>query len=178
MRQELRIIGGDFRGKKINFLNREGLRPTPSRVRETLFNWLMTDIKGANCLDCYAGSGALGFEALSRGAKSVTFLEKNKCNYHELQKNSQSFNVPLAINIIHTDAIEFLKNSRKQFQIIFLDPPFSSNLIEKSLELIKKNQLLADEGKIYIESSDKIDNNNFKLIQHKKAGSVFYSLYC
>ena len=116
----VRIIGGLYRGKKIHVPELEGLRPTPNRVRETLFNWLMNDIRGARCLDAFAGSGALGLEAYSRGAAEVIFLESSHCAHGALQKNIALFKNPTLI-LKKTDALSYLESAKEPFDIIFLD---------------------------------------------------------
>lgn len=177
MKQTLRIIGGQFRGKKFVFPDLEGLRPTPDRVRETLFNWLMNTIRGARCLDAFAGSGALGFEAFSRGAKKVCFIEKTAIACQQLQKNLQAFN-STALELFKTDACDFLTHCKEEFDIIFLDPPFAKNLLPVCLDQIAKNNILAPEGLIYLESGEMplLDPLLWQTIHLKKAGQVYYGL--
>lgn len=192
MSQEVRIIGGQYRGKKISFPNAKILRPTPDRVRETLFNWLMHDIRNARCLDAFAGSGALGLEAFSRGAKEVIFIEENKSIFLHLQKTIASFNCS-QLRVIHGSALAFI-NSFQQFDIkaqtvddlesatfpfdiIFLDPPFHSTLLSSCLNQFTQTQLSAD-TLIYIESGPDfvLDTHSWQVIKHKKAGAVYYRL--
>jgi 16S rRNA (guanine966-N2)-methyltransferase len=178
MKQEIRIIGGQYRGKKLHFPAVEGLRPTPNRIRETLFNWLMHDIKGARCLDAFAGSGALGFEAFSRGASQVVFLE-NSCKVHtHLEKIIRSFNNSI-LKLIQTDTREYLQTSKEHFDIIFLDPPFALNYLPQCIEYLSKNNLLVSGGLIYVESATEINLNElqWQQIKLKKAGQVFYGLF-
>lgn len=178
MKQTIRIIGGQFRGKKLQFPAIEGLRPTPDRVRETLFNWLMHDIRGARCLDAFAGSGALGFEAYSRGAANVTLLETDASAYANLHKLVLSFNSP-KLTVKKTDAQEFLKQSTRQFNIIFLDPPFAKNYLPQCLETLAHSEVLISGGLLYLESADEItmDEGIWQQIKLKKAGQVVYGLY-
>lgn len=178
MKQVIRIIGGRFRGKKIHFPSIEGLRPTPDRVRETLFNWLMNDIKEARCLDVFSGSGALGFEAFSRGAARVVFLEQSSTAHAQLQKNINLFHDSNLI-LKKTDALLYLNHCQEQFDVIFLDPPFAKNAIPLCLELIAKNNLLPAGGLLYTESSTLInaDDTLWEKIKDKKAGQVFYGLF-
>ena len=178
MMQTVQIIGGLYRGKKIHFPLVPGLRPTPSRVRETVFNWLMHDIRGAACLDAFAGSGMLGFEALSRGASQVTLLEKNPFAYAVLRKSASSFNSP-CLTVKKMDACDFLKSSRMRFDIIFLDPPFADNYLPQCLMLLVSFGLLKTGGWLYMESSGDvvIDATYWDNIKLKKSGQVTYGLW-
>lgn len=145
----IRIIGGDWRGRKLEVLNEDGLRPTGDRTRETLFNWLQFEIAGKRCLDLFAGTGALGLEALSRGAGEVVFIEKSARVAKKLNDNlavlkSQS-------TVVNADALDFLPKETSQFDLIFIDPPFHKDLASKALMLIDQQDLLAEQGKIYLE---------------------------
>ncbi len=174
----LRIIGGQFRGKKLQFPAIEGLRPTPDRIRETLFNWLMNDIHDAHCLDAFAGSGALGFEAFSRGAGQVTLLEQDATAYGNLLKLATSFHSP-KLGVKKIDALEFLRSTSVQFNIIFLDPPFAKNYLPQCLEIIAAADLLMDNGLVYLESPEEVVTNPslWEPIKLKRAGRVVYGLY-
>lgn len=178
MNQTIRIIGGRFRGKKLHFPTIEGLRPTPDRVRETLFNWLMHDIHEARCLDAFAGSGALGLEAFSRGAASVTLLEYDPKAYANLLKQASSFNSS-SLTIRKTDACQFLQQTKESFDIIFLDPPFAKNYIPICLSSLARSNVLVNDGLLYIESPSEvdIDPSIWQKIKQKMAGQVVYSLY-
>lgn len=178
MKDTVRIIGGHYRGKKISFPAHAPLRPTSSRVRETLFNWLMHNIRKAHCLDAFAGSGALGFEAFSRGAASVTFVETEMLVYQAIKNNALNFNSELLIPI-HDDTLHFLKTTPATYDIIFLDPPFDSNLITLCTEIIMQRELLSEEGLLYIESANPpvLDAHTWHCLNLKKAGQVFYGLY-
>lgn len=178
MKQTIRIIGGLYRGKKLHFPAIEGLRPTPDRVRETLFNWLMNDIKEARCLDAFAGSGALGLEAFSRGAAEVTFVEYAREAHANLQKIITAFNDP-RLKLIKADTRIYLQQNTKPFDIIFLDPPFAHNYLPQCLDEIIKNKLLAKGGIVYIESPMELtlDELSWRQIKSKQAGQVLYSLY-
>lgn len=146
---KIRIIGGNWRGRKLTVPNINGLRPTPDRLRETLFNWLMPYINGATCLDLFAGSGALGFESVSRGAQRAVLIEQNLLAVHCLQQQLRHF--PLApIDIIHQDALKFLNQSPTPFNLVFLDPPFYQNLLTPSLALLQQGWL-APHALIYVE---------------------------
>lgn len=178
MKQEIRIIGGQYRGKKLHFPNVEGLRPTPDRVRETLFNWLMHEIRDARCLDAFAGSGALGFEAFSRGASQVVFVEQSVPAHTNLQKIINSFESP-SLKLIKMDARQYLQTSKEQFDIIFLDPPFAQNYLPSCIADLAKTNLLAQGGLIYLESATaiEIDENQWRQVKSKKAGQVLYGLF-
>ncbi|KGP62787.1 DNA methyltransferase [Legionella norrlandica] len=178
MKQEIRIIGGLYRGKKIHFPEAKGLRPTPDRVRETLFNWLMNDIKNACCLDAFSGSGALGLEAFSRGASQVFFVEHSPKVHANLQKIIHQFNNP-NLKLIKADTLNYLKQSNEQFDIIFLDPPYALNYVPQCLDYIVQNNLLIRGGLIYIESSTPIEvkTEHWKQLKLKQAGQVIYGLF-
>ena len=127
MQNKLSIIGGNWRSRKISFEDAEGLRPTPARVRETLFNWLQYDIIGSRCLDLYAGSGALSFEAASRGAKSVVQVENNPVACRCLKTNALALKAE-QIKVVQMDAFRYLAGDAQAFDIVFVDPPFNLNL--------------------------------------------------
>jgi 16S rRNA (guanine966-N2)-methyltransferase len=137
--QQLRIIGGDWRSRRIQFADAPGLRPTMDKVRETVFNWLQWDIEGKLILDCFAGSGALGYEALSRGAKEVTFLEFNASAVRCIRESLSAFNAGNA-QVHQTDAIAWLAQYSRleQFDVIFLDPPFGRDLLKPAVEIIAR----------------------------------------
>lgn len=178
MKSCVRIIGGLYRGKKIPFPELDGLRPTPDRIKETLFNWLMNDIRGARCLDAFAGSGALGFEALSRGAAFVTMCELSPVACNTLKCTAQTFNRPELI-ILNSDARHCLKNSKEPWDIIFLDPPFKENYLAEFLSIITTENCLSKDGLLYIESPTEIllDETRWHRRKFKKAGQVFYALF-
>lgn len=183
----IRIIAGTHRGRKLPVLMAEGLRPTTDRVKETVFNWLSPYIQDSLCLDCFAGSGGLGFEAASRGAKSVTFLEFNKAAAEQLKQNKQLLKID-GVNIVHTDALSFLKsfdqNNNQAFDLVFLDPPFRKQFVAKSAELLNQGWL-AENAIIYVEmesdnaasQNDEQLPNNWQLLKEKIAGQVAYRLY-
>ncbi|CAM2918018.1 16S rRNA (guanine(966)-N(2))-methyltransferase RsmD [Legionella worsleiensis] len=178
MKHSIRIIGGQFRGKKIQFPEVEGLRPTPDRVRETLFNWLMMDIKEARCLDAFAGSGALGLEAFSRGAAKVVFVEQSPIAHASLRQTLSQLNHP-SLKLIKTDALSYLNQCTEQFDVIFLDPPFAKNYIPQCMELIRQKQLLPPGGLVYIESSTatELDEQYWHQVKLKQAGQVIFGLF-
>lgn len=130
--------------------NADGLRPSTDRIRETLFNWLMHDIIDASVLDMFAGSGVLGIEALSRGAKEATFIENNKQTHEALKTNLATFRVSNA-RLIHGDAISQLSAMDTQFSLVFIDPPYNTGLVDKALEALTINKILSDGALIYVE---------------------------
>ena len=188
----LRIIGGDWRSRKLSFVDAEGLRPTPDRIRETLFNWLQGYIHGANCLDLFAGSGILGLEALSRGAVQVDFVEMNKAAAKQLESNLDLLKSNSKVH--HQDALDYLQGhlqnyllnyksakkvgGGKNYSIIFLDPPYRKNLLEKALKILcdKKNGLANENTLFYIEhESEEIfdwDEYGLKVLKEASAGQV------
>ena len=154
---EVRIIGGDWRGRKLPVLNAEGLRPTSDRVRETLFNWLQFEIPGAKCLDVFAGSGALSFEALSRGAKQATLLELGSANATQLKQNLQTLNVSNA-SVEQVDSLQWLAQMAKEpFDMVFLDPPFHKEFMQNAVDLLFNNGYLSDQAWLYLEQEKQID---------------------
>lgn len=180
----LQIIAGKYRGRKLPFSDVFGLRPTPNKVRETLFNWLQFELPNKTCLDLFAGSGALSFEAISRGAKSVVCVEKNPIAFQNLTKNKQHLNLK-KLEIIQQDALIFLSNpSPYCFDFVFIDPPFKQNLIKKTLKTLMQTNFVTSGSKIYIESEFEILTNAIAKyfpytinISHKKqAGQVHYCL--
>ena len=169
---KIRIIAGQWRGRKLDVMDAEGLRPTPDRIRETLFNWLQTLIPAANCLDLYAGTGALAFEALSREAMSVVMIENNPSLVKQLQNQATTLKSDRH-EINQPDALAWLKNNDKTFDIIFLDPPFNKGLVEKSLQIIKDKQLLNANGRVYVEAErSSILPEGWQVIKEKHAGQV------
>ena len=154
VQNQIRIIGGRCRGRKIPVLRAQSLRPTMDRARETLFNWLMHDIADARCLDVFAGSGALGFESLSRGAKCAVLLEKSSSVFHQLQQSCDLLGFDTSCRVKHRDATKWLaRPSREPFDIIFIDPPFQyPQMITKTLYFIAEFQWILPDGLVYIEA--------------------------
>lgn len=177
---QIRIIGGQWRGRKLPVPDSAGLRPTTDRVRETLFNWLAPDIQGARCLDCFAGSGALGLEALSRHAASATLLELERPVAQQLEKNLATLGAANA-RVINTNTLQFLAQAGEPHQLAFIDPPFRKGLLEETLTRLETRGWLADEALIYVESE--VENGvppvpvNWQLHREKIAGQVAYRLY-
>ncbi|OBX12071.1 16S rRNA methyltransferase [Gallibacterium salpingitidis] len=179
---EVRIIAGLWRGRKLPVLLSQGLRPTSDRVRETLFNWLMNDIVAANCLDCFAGSGALGFEALSRQAAKVVMLEKSPVVAKQLKQNLQQLKTQNG-EIICIDTLTYLAQHQPEqpFNIVFLDPPFHQDLLNTTLTLLETHHWLADDALIYLESEKTLQDiaipTNWHLLKEKFTQQVAYRLY-
>ena len=174
---EVRVIAGLWRGRKLPVLNAEGLRPTTDRVKETLFNWLMMDVANARCLDCFAGSGSLGIEALSRQAQAVFFLEKFATAAQQLKKNLASLKTDNG-TVINTDTLAYLaqKNNENPFDIIFIDPPFHYQFVPQILPLLQQNNWLAENALIYVETEKNHPPlplaENWQIIKEKSAGMV------
>ena len=181
---QVRIIAGQCRGRRINFPAVVGLRPTGDRLRETLFNWLTADLKGARCLDLFAGSGALGLEAASRGAGEVILLELNNTAARALGDNIDLLGLK-STTVVNTDALNWLQQNAsdsKPFDIIFLDPPFDSTLLADTIAaLTQQSALLAQDAMIYIEAPARqtLDfmPDSWRLHRHKTAGDVTCYLY-
>lgn len=146
---QVRITGGEFRGRKLHFPNAEHLRPTPDMVREKLFNWLGQDLTGWKVLDLFAGSGALGFESLSRHAKQVTFCELNPIVVRYLNKSKTALSVGDRVNIIHQDGLLFLSKQTDKFDLILLDPPFEWQCWNNLFDLLQDK--LSIDGWLYME---------------------------
>lgn len=180
MKNKLTIIAGEWRSRQLTFEDVPGLRPTPARVRETLFNWLQHDVIASKCLDLYAGSGSLGFEARSRGAKSVVMVENNPQACRLIKENIVKLSAQ-QIKIMHMDAFKFLAGNSTQFNLVFLDPPFEKGLAQQSCQWLEDKNWLAPSAKIYIEVENKLPLNdmpsNWQCLKNKKAGEVAYYLF-
>lgn len=175
----IRIIAGKHRGRKLPVLMADGLRPTTDRVKETLFNWLIPYIQDSRCLDCFAGAGSLGFEAVSRGAKEVTMFELNKAAAKQLKANAQLLKIDNA-EICQGDTLALLGQTPTPHDIVFVDPPFRQGLTEKTLSILLKGWL-ADKAIVYVETESERPltdvPNNWQLLKEKVAGQVAYRLY-
>lgn len=178
MKQTIRIIGGQYRGKKIHFPSIEHLRPTPDRVRETLFNWLMHDIQQARCLDAFAGSGALGFEAVSRGAKQVVMIEQATAVVANLKQIAKTFPTT-ALSIVEGDARQYLQTTQDIFDIIFFDPPFTKPQLLEVIPFLSSSPVLRLDGLLYLETPAEIPlaTESWEKVKLKHAGQVTYALY-
>jgi len=174
---QVRIIGGDWRGQKLHFPSIEGLRPTPDRVRETLFNWLSPHIAGAHCLDLYAGSGALGFEALSRGARSCYFIDNNKQVQAALGSSVQALNCQDRATVMLADSGSAITLDHS-IDLVFLDPPFASHLLPDTLDWLLKSARIHQDSLIYIEApkGHELPDCNLSVIKEKAAGEVISRL--
>jgi 16S rRNA (guanine966-N2)-methyltransferase len=181
---KIRIIAGKYKGRKLPVVMAEGLRPTTDRVKETVFNWLMPYIAQANCLDCFAGSGGLGFEALSRGADQVTLVELNRGAAKQLLENKKLLQAD-NLTVINSDALTFIKEGafkaeqHQPYDLVFLDPPFRQQLVEQAA-LLLNNFGLADQAIIYVEMEAESTQQlpeNWQLLKEKVAGQVVYQLY-
>ncbi len=176
---KIRIIGGLWRSRRLVVPAAEGLRPTPDRVRETLFNWLTPHLAGARCLDLFAGTGALCLEALSRGAGEVVMVERSAPVADMLRRNLEVLEAHGA-QVVCTDATEFLARPHQPFDIVFLDPPFRSDLIARCSMLLAERHWVKPGGLIYIEAPRRMEPlpipAAWELIRSKKAGEVGYHL--
>lgn len=176
----LRIIAGAWRGRRFRFPAEANIRPTPDRVRETLFNWLRDGVTGARCLDLCAGSGALGLEALSRGAARVHFVESDATAVRELRARLEEWGASGG-SVERMDALRYLRSKPEAFDIVFLDPPFTAGLLRSAAQLLEDREWLAPAALIYVESSARIElpelPQTWQLARAKRAGEVRYHLY-
>ena len=175
---QVRINAGVWRSRLLKFPDVEGLRPTPERVRITVFNWLGQDLTGKTCLDLFAGTGAFGFEALSRNAKSVTMIENSRTAYNALLQNQIMLKAENC-QILQQDALLFLAQNKQmptqKYDIIFCDPPYNKNWLDKLLPVL--NQQLSKDGMLYVEAEFKIQSSdNWQVSKQDKAGNVYYHL--
>ena len=169
----LRIVGGKFRSRRLRVPARPGLRPTPDRVRETLFNWLGQDLSGLACLDLFAGSGALGFEAASRGAARVVLVERDRAALAALEQSRSALGVA-EVEIVAGDALKYLVSTRERFDVVFLDPPFRQNVLPALLGKLAPR--LGPRARIYIESESPIEAGGWQELKRSRAGQVSYQL--
>jgi 16S rRNA (guanine966-N2)-methyltransferase len=173
----LRIIGGNWRGRRLEFPSSPNLRPTGDRIRETLFNWLAAEVGGSRCLDLFAGSGALGLEALSRGARHCTFLETSSAAIEGINAHLSLLNAVDRGRVINTNALSWRDDP---FDIVFVDPPFSENLAIDSLRHLINNQLLTDSALVYLEVASTASLEDLppalSIIRDKQSGAVRYLL--
>ena len=173
-RNRVRIIGGAWRSRLISFPSRQDLRPTPDRVRETLFNWLGQDLTGKTCLDLFAGSGALGFEAASRGARRVVMVERDAQTVRALGASRDALQAA-AVELKRADALEFLRDGADVYDVVFLDPPFRAELWPRLAPLLPRH--LAPEALVYYESAIRPDlAPDWVVHRQGQAGQVRYQL--
>ena len=171
---EVRIVGGAWRSRRIHFTPRADLRPTPDRVRETLFNWLGQDLTGLACLDLFAGSGALGFEAASRGAKRVVMVERDRVAYASLQRNRELL-AARQVELVRGDALEFLRVDGGQYDVIFLDPPFSASYREELVAALPRR--MSAGAWVYYEAGSRIEwPVDWTVRKESRAGQVTFQL--
>ncbi|MDG2502600.1 MAG: 16S rRNA (guanine(966)-N(2))-methyltransferase RsmD [Porticoccaceae bacterium] len=180
--QKLRIIAGKWRSRVVAFQPADGLRPTGDRIRETAFNWLRESIDGARCIDLFAGSGALSFEALSRGAAHCTSLEQQGAAIKQLRENAALLQAQ-DLDIVHTDSLRYLQQGApaQPYNLAFVDPPFAAGIINNTCVLLNNNSWLADKAMIYCEMAA-TDNSfvapeNWQMLREKVSGEVRYCLY-
>ncbi len=177
----VRIIAGDYRSRKLEFPSLDGLRPTADRVRETLFNWLQDSIAGETCLGLFAGSGALGFEALSRNASKVDFIEKDSEAAGAISGNIQRLGTDRG-RVHCTDALRWLATDEQaEYGLVFLDPPFTQSLLGEAMRKLEESNVMKDGCLVYIEQQADAEWTNIPAnwleLKRKKAGSVRYGLF-
>jgi len=173
-KSRVRIIGGEHRGRRIAVADRPGLRPTPDRVRETLFNWLGQRLDGLACLDLFAGSGALGFEAASRGAARVVMVENDRAAFLALEEARKAIGFS-AVELIRGDAFDYLVRSDGVFDVVFLDPPFGQNALAAALERLPRR--LAPRARVYLEAPEPLEAGaGWSELRRARAGQVSYQL--
>lgn len=166
---KLRIISGKYKGRNLKGFDIDGTRPTMDRVKESLFAMIQREVKDANCLDLFAGSGALGIEALSNGANSCVFVDKNKIAINTLKENTKGIS---NATIVETDAFKLHLKINHKFNLVFLDPPYNLNLVGKSLVYLKEQQLLEKDAIVICESeNEEFDNTDFEILKEKSYGS-------
>ena len=179
-RNEIRIIAGQWRSRRLRFPATEGLRPTPDRVRETLFNWLRDDIEGARCLDLFAGSGALGFEAASRGSSRVVQVESAERACAALRQNCALL-AATQIYVIQENARHFLNGQPERFDVVFLDPPFRRGWLQPICHLLDSRGWLSHNALIYTEHEQELRPDDlprtWTRLRQNQAGEVIYSLF-
>ncbi len=180
--QTVRIIAGEWRGRRITFPSLAGLRPSTDRVRETLFNWLMYDTAGARCLDLFCGSGVLGLEALSRGAQSLVSVDRSVEVARQLSTNANLLKTS-SVQVIQSDVLTWLNRPGEHapFDLVFLDPPFRQSLLEPCLQALVDHRWLSDQALIYVECEKELGPidvpSTLHLLKEKGAGQVIYRLY-
>lgn len=177
---QVRIIGGDWRGRRLSVIDSPGFRPTPDRVKETLFNWLQPYLSGSRCLDLFAGSGALCLESLSRGAKEVVMVERDAAVARNLAENISMLGTAEA-RLVNADALGFLSGNAEPFDIVFVDPPFAeSSLINQCIDRLQQQDWLSPGALVYVEAPSSFDEivlpEHWSLLKSKKAGQVGYHL--
>jgi 16S rRNA (guanine966-N2)-methyltransferase len=178
---QVRIIGGQWRGRKLSFTPADGLRPTGDRIRETLFNWLAPTIEGARCVDLFTGSGALGLEALSRGAIHCDFVDSSNATLSQVSDHLKTLVAVNRSRCHPVSAQQFLQMATQAYDIVFIDPPFMQQLVGPICEALTKKQLLSSDALVYVETGAmeppaKVPLG-WKIHREKVAGSVAYRLF-
>ncbi|MCH8506190.1 MAG: 16S rRNA (guanine(966)-N(2))-methyltransferase RsmD [Ectothiorhodospiraceae bacterium] len=179
----MRIIGGRWRGRRLRFANVAGLRPTADRNRETLFNWLQSVVPGSRCLDLFAGSGALGLEAASRGAAHVLLVEQAGVAVRALRESIDQLQAAEQVELRPGDALDFLRSGRggrPRFDVVFLDPPFAAGLLEPACRLLAEGGWLAPGARVYLEVGRKEGlpplRSGWEVLRQRASGQVLYAL--
>ena len=175
-----RIISGRWRGRKLSVANVEGLRPTPDRIRETVFNWLAADCQQARVLDCFAGSGAMVFEAMSRGAQSAVALENSRVAVKQLRRQADSFGAE-GLSVVQGDSLNSVSHLSGPFHLVFIDPPYAQpELRHKCFQLLEQHQQLAVGTKVYFEwpvrENFELPSEQLQWLRQKKAGQVEFGV--
>ena len=177
---QVRIIGGQWRGRKLSFPDRPGLRPTASRIRETLFNWLGPHLQTAKCLDLFAGSGALGIEALSRGAAHCDFVDADREAITAVGLHLNTLDASEHSTVSGDMAEHYLRQTKGTWDIVFIDPPFDARLGESTLTLLADSERLAEASRVYFETSrskpEAVPERLYDVLREKTAGDVCYRL--
>lgn len=180
---KIRIIGGKWKGKKISFILDKDIRPTPDRAKETLFNWLGQNLNEYTCLDLFAGTGAMGFESLSRGAEKVTFVELNKNLFSELRKIITELKCEESTEIFHQDCMDWLEQNKPEnpFDLVFVDPPFNKNFVMEIFEKLSERKFINENSTIYLECEKNLDisfiENSYRVYKEKFFGGKSYRLF-
>lgn len=180
MKGQIRIIGGAWRGRRLKVPDVKDLRPTPDRVRETLFNWLTNVIVGARCLDLYAGTGALGLEALSRGAQSVNMVDQSEVVIAALREKVTLLAADERARVTRAKIPQQLPTPREPYDIVFIDPPYAADLTSATSEYLETHGFLAPLAYVYLEADHLIEDNvlpcNWRILKSGRAGQVYYHL--
>lgn len=172
-KNQVRIIGGQWKRRQLKFPTQEGLRPTPDRIKETLFNWLGQDCTGMICLDLFAGSGGLGFEAASRNAQKVVLVDTGRAVLEALRANQAMLDAK-NIEVVWSDGLRFVDATTEKFDLVFLDPPFASELLTQALERLPR--ILNEDALVYVETAHWPELAGWEVIKEAKAGQVIYGL--
>ena len=180
MKSQVRIIGGTWRGRKLSVADAPGLRPTPDRIRETLFNWLAPECRDARVLDCFAGSGALGIEALSRGARALVAIERQREALAALRADVARLGID-SVQIIAGDALQAIDGLQQRFDIVFIDPPYAEpQLRNQVIERLERSDCLEEGARIYFEwpagESFELPSSRLCWLRQKSAGRVHYAM--